>query len=566
VVEVRHGNALPAGGVDGDWVARIADRVVAAAERRGALDSIVCASGISPSGPIHLGNLREIMVPHLVADEIRRRGLPCRHILSWDDYDRLRKVPAGFPDSFAEHIGRPLSEVPDPCGDHESWSEHFKAPFRDALEQLAVEVEEISQSRQYTTGKYRDQILHAMTHRHAIYDVLAKYRTLGADPGDEDGLADVVAGTLERDRYFPYRPYCRICDRDTTHVRSFDEPTSEITYHCDAGHDDGFPLDAVDHGKLVWKVDWPMRWAYEGVIFEAGGVDHSSPGSSYTVGEELVRTVFGGEPPEYVQYSFVGTDGAAKMSGSAGKVLTPGDALSIIERPLVRWLYCREPRKAITISFNEKVTKVYDDWDRLEQRVRDGRATVNELAVHSRASSTASALLPTTPRVVPFQSLVSLVDITNADPDQLLRIVSEMIDGAPLRSLAEIQPRLDCAETWVAQYMSASQRTEVRSTPDVATLESLEPEQQESIALLLDGLEGHWTLQGLSDLVYGVPKLQLGLPVDSREQSPELKSAQRAFFALLYRLLVGRDTGPRLPTLLLSLGRARVEALLTRPG
>src|SRR3954463_10629731 len=110
-----------------DWVASVADTVIAEAAERGAA-TVVCASGISPSGPIHLGNLREIMVPHLVADEIRRRGLPCRHILSWDDYDRLRKVPAGVPESFSEHIGRPLSEVPDPCGEHASWAEHFKAP------------------------------------------------------------------------------------------------------------------------------------------------------------------------------------------------------------------------------------------------------------------------------------------------------------------------------------------------------------------------------------------------------------------------------------------------------
>jgi lysyl-tRNA synthetase, class I len=88
---------------------------------------------ISPSGPVHLGNLRELMIPHLIGDEVRRRGAPCRHILSWDDYDRLRQVPMGFRDSFAEHIGRPLSAVPDPCGRHPSWAEHFKEPLRDSL-------------------------------------------------------------------------------------------------------------------------------------------------------------------------------------------------------------------------------------------------------------------------------------------------------------------------------------------------------------------------------------------------------------------------------------------------
>jgi lysyl-tRNA synthetase class 1 len=170
-----------------DWVTRVADDVCAEAERRYPGEVITCASGISPSGPIHLGNLREVMVPHLVADEIARRGVRCRHILSWDDYDRLRKVPAGVPESFAEHIGCPLTAVPDPCGDHESWAAHFKAPFRAALSQLGVEIVEISQTQMYTSGAYDAQIALAMRRRARVDSVLAKYRTKpGGQPTAED--------------------------------------------------------------------------------------------------------------------------------------------------------------------------------------------------------------------------------------------------------------------------------------------------------------------------------------------------------------------------------------------
>src|SRR6478609_1757354 len=78
-----------------DWVSRFADDVIAESERRAAGKPVVVASGLSPSGPIHLGNLREVMTPHFVADEIRRRGIDCEHIISWDDFDRFRKVPFG---------------------------------------------------------------------------------------------------------------------------------------------------------------------------------------------------------------------------------------------------------------------------------------------------------------------------------------------------------------------------------------------------------------------------------------------------------------------------------------
>lgn len=118
-----------------------------------------------------------MMVPHLICDEIRRRALPARHILSWDDYDRLRKVPAGLPESLVEHIGRPLTAVPDPCGDHANWAEHYKAPFRVSLAELGVQVVEISQTEMYTSGRYDSQILTAMRHRADINAVLARYRT-----------------------------------------------------------------------------------------------------------------------------------------------------------------------------------------------------------------------------------------------------------------------------------------------------------------------------------------------------------------------------------------------------
>ena len=124
-----------------DWVSRFADDVIAESERRAPGKPVVVASGLSPSGPIHLGNLREVMTPHLVADEIRRRGYTVRHLISWDDYDRYRKVPHGVPgidESWAEHIGKPLTSVPAPAGSaYPNWAEHFKAAMAESLEQPA---------------------------------------------------------------------------------------------------------------------------------------------------------------------------------------------------------------------------------------------------------------------------------------------------------------------------------------------------------------------------------------------------------------------------------------------
>ncbi|MEU9983823.1 lysine--tRNA ligase [Streptomyces sp. NPDC050856] len=567
-----------------DWVSRFADEVIAESERRAPGKPVVVASGLSPSGPIHLGNLREVMTPHLVADEIRRRGHEVRHVISWDDYDRYRKVPAGVPgvdDSWAEHIGKPLTSVPAPAGsEHPNWAEHFKAAMVESLGELGVEFDGISQTEQYTSGVYREQILHAMRHRGTIDAILDRYRTKDKATGkprkqqqkpvDEaeleaaegSGAASEDDGSGGAGGYFPYKPYCGQCGKDLTTVTSYDDESTRMAYSCACGFSETVALSEFNRGKLVWKVDWPMRWAYEGVIFEPSGVDHSSPGSSFVVGGQIVREVFDGVQPIGPMYAFVGISGMAKMSSSKGGVPTPADALKIMEAPLLRWLYARrKPNQAFKIAFDQEIQRLYDEWDKLETKVADGSALPADAAAHSRAVRTAAGELPRTPRPLPYRTLASVADITAGHDEQTLRILSELDPANPLTSLDEVRPRLDRAENWISTQVPAEQRTIVRSEPDAELLGSLDEQGRESLRLLLEGLDSHWSLDGLTTLVYGVPKVMAGLEPEAKP-TPELKAAQRTFFALLYRLLVSRDTGPRLPTLLLAVGADRVRKLL----
>ena len=540
-----------------DWVARTAADVRAEAEHRQHGEAPTCASGISPSGPIHLGNLRELITPHLVADDIRRHGAACRHILSWDDYDRLRRVPAGLPADFAEHIGRPLTSVPDPHGCHQNFAGHFKAPFRESLARLGVRVTEISQTRMYTSGAYTAQIITAMRRRGDIEAVLTRYRTRRAAEPDE---AEQQAG--RQAEYYPFRPYCASCLRDDTTVTFFDDQTTETCYTCACGTAVGPVPIAQVAGKLAWKVDWPMRWAYERVTFEPAGADHASPGSSFDVGAQLVTKIFGGQMPLHFGYSFVGTTGRAKLSGSAGAAPTPADALEIFEAPLLRWLYVRRrPEQSITLAFDQEVGRVYDEWDKLSSRAADGTADAPSRLIFARASGTADGPLAATPRPVPFRTLASVADITAGDQAQMLRILRDITTPDPISSLDDVRPRLDCARAWVAFYVAPQERTQVRDRPDTARLAELTGAERDAIWLLVDRMAGDWSVDGLTTLLYGIPKLQRGLPL-AAPPTPELKVSQRAWFALLYELLVGKDTGPRLPTLLLALGRDRVRALL----
>jgi lysyl-tRNA synthetase class 1 len=261
-------------------------------------------------------------------------------------------------------------------------------------------------------------------------------------------------------------------------------------------------------------------------------------------------------------YAFVGTSGMAKMSSSRGAVPTPADALGIMEEPVLRWLYARRrPQQSFNVAFDQEIQRLYDEWDAVARKVADGTASALDASSYDRAVRTAAADLPRTPRPLPYRTLASVADITTGDSDQMLRILSDTDPGRPLSSLDELEPRLDRARCWAITQLPSEQRTRLASEPDRSALAGLSPAQRRSLDLLLAGLAEHWSLEGLSRLVYAVPKLQAGLSADA-PATPELKAAQRTFFALVYRLMIGRETGPRLPTLLLAAGQERIRELL----
>ncbi|MBJ7356976.1 lysine--tRNA ligase [Nocardioides sp.] len=545
-----------------DWVTRAADDAVRHAGE--GAEIVTVSSGASPSGRVHLGNLREFLTVHFVAEELRRRGVNTRHLHVWDDFDRFRKVPVGVDPSWSDHIGRPLSAVPDPEGCHDSWAEHFKAPLRDALHAMGVDMEEISQTERYRAGHYRDPVLTAVRERHRIESVLAKHRTKAVEleSADDDDTADTAAGDLAR---FPYKPYCRDCGRDTVTLTSYDEETTDLGYTCDVtGYQGVTNLTTDFEGKLVWKVDWPMRWAVEHVDFEPAGMDHATPGSSFTVGHELVESIYGMPRPAWFGYGFVGFAGVQKMSSSAGGAPTAEDALRILEAPILRWLYVRRnPRQAFNIDFGAEVVRLYDEWDALGRKAQDPAKRDAQVLAYERATSTSTAgVLPTAPVVVPFRLLSSVADVTAGSAEQISRIVEHA--GHPHGSVADLQPRLDKAMAWTSEFVPESDRTTVRDAPDTETLAALGPQQREWIGLLLQHLPDEPDLEPLTAVVYGVPKLARGMALDDKP-TDEVKADQKEFFALLYQLLVDAERGPRLPTLILALGSERVRDLLTLP-
>ncbi len=542
------------------WIQRTADSAIEHAHRAG-VKTIVCASGVSPSGPIHLGNLREVMTAHFVAEEIKARGLDAVHVHSWDDYDRFRKVPVGLDESLAEHVGRPLSAVPDPYGERDSYASHFIAEFSGALDKLGVKMREVRQSEQYPHGAYNAAIRQAMDRRGEVFDILARFQTEGLHGKP---LAE------RRAAYYPFKPYCQACGKDYTTVTGYEGGV--IAYRCRCGHageitlTDGAPIS----GKLVWKVDWPMRWVHEHVDFEPAGEDHHAPSSSYASGSVLVRDIFGGTAPHSFAYAFVGlAGGSSKMSGSAGGAAIPATALDVLEPAMLRWLYVRRtPSQSFTIDLSPRaVQRLYDEWDQFGERAKSPEASPAETHLREVCVQTSAGRVDHSRRAVSFRLLSSAADITQANTEQIDRLVRQHLeDAGTLPSgtalIEELEPRLTCAINYATRLLPPEERTTIRAEFNDKAWRELDDQIQKGVRMLDERMEGAWGLEGLTRVVYAIPKVLSGLPEDA-PPSPELKKAQRTFFAALYRLLCSSDTGPRLPTLLLSIGPQRAHRLLS---
>lgn len=547
-------------GAGRSWIEQTADAVERyVREKKGAGSRIICASGISPSGPVHLGNLREAITVHLVCEELKLRGWQTEHIHSWDDFDRFRKVPVGLPPSFAEHIGKPLCDIPDPYGADPSYSYRFRQEFEQALADLGIQPRTIVQSEAYRKGVYTAEIIRAIERRYTIFDILSEYQT------SERSEKDVGE---RREEYYPIRVYCETCGKDDTQVKGFEPDNAVVRYECqNCKGAFAFSLFEKVPCKLVWKADWPMRWSYERVDFEPAGEDHAAPGSSYMVGKRIIREVYGDDAPYFIPYAFVGMAGRSKMSSSAGTTATPRAALDILEPPIVRWLYARKnPMQKFNIDFGQEVLRLYDEWDAFETKITSGNASHTDRKIYDCCVKTSLGAVNKSKIPVSFRLLSSAADITQGNAEQILRIAADQagFTGNLSSFNAAAEPRLTCAVNWATRYLPEDERTHIREGFSAAAYASLDEASKKGLEILSQKLDENWTLENLTQLIYRIPKELSNLSLDT-EPTNELKQAQRQFFKAIYGLICGSETGPRIPTLFLSLGQRKVKELLS-PG
>ena len=522
------------------WSEEIAKKII---ERNPNKAEYVCAAGISPSGSVHIGNFRDVATSYFVVRALRKMGKKARLLFSWDEFDRLRKVPVNvskITQDFDKYIGYPYVDVPNPFGgDSDNYAKYFEEEFMSSISKFGIDMDYRYQGDMYRSGKYVKHILHALKKRHEIFDIIDSHRT-----------QDAVEG--ERENYYPVSIYCPECKRDTTKILSLSDDCTTATYECKCGHTGTFDFTKDFNCKLAWKIDWPMRWLYEGVDFEPGGKDHASLNGSYDTAKDISKKIFGYNAPIFQGYEFIGIKGmTGKMSGSSGLNLTPETLLKLYQPEIILWLYSKtEPLKAFDFCFDDGILRQYFEFDKMLTDVRHG--TANELVQSIMEYCSVDGNVIDT---VPMGLLVQLGSVVNFNEEMLETVFKKI--GTPY-TREEFAERLNRAKFWLEQC-APDQVNRLRKTRNFEVYNTLSDDEKKEIELLHSYLaKGGYTLDELNAELYAIPKKVFGEDL----QDKELKAIQGAFFKNVYKLLIDRERGPRLYLFLFAVDRDSYVGLL----
>jgi len=530
------------------WADHAAARTIAAHPNA---DTITVAAGITPSGVVHVGNFREVITVDLVARALGERGVKTRFIYSWDDFDVFRKVPADMPkqELLAENLGRSIADVPDPYGEHESYAAHHVAAFERSIEPLGIDCEFIRQHARYRSGSYANGIQRALRHKDTIRQILNRART-------EHGARSLLA-----DDWLPISAFCGQCGRDEVDLAWDGE--WKVSYRCRlCEHEASVDLREGGDVKLPWRVDWPMRWDREKVCFEPGGKDHSSAGGSYDTAKRIVADVYGWRAPQYVGYDFVSIKGrGGKISSSSGGVVTVADCLEIYEPQVLRWLFASyRPNTEFQISFDLDVIKIYEDYDRavrLAREAEDGGRKDRKRRVARRTLELASIpygrIEPGSapPRQPGFRHLSIVLQIFDGDLEAARGHYEAAGELETEQERGLFTTRARCVWTWIEKYAPDDFCYRIREQP---VTRELDADQRTVLGRLVSFLEQE-PAPDEPQLAAHLKTLCEGTSLDLKKLSP-----------LLYDLLIARDHGPRLSTLLFAMGPARALPLLRGHG
>ena len=529
---------------------------------------ITLATGKTPSGFIHLGILREI----IICDSIRRifeeRGSNVRFFLFFDSLDAAKRFPEYIDQEFQnKHLGKPFSYIPCPFQDCqcESYAHHFGNNLLSTFPDFGIKTEIIWTHELYETKEMQNKIKIALDHTEKIKETIRKY--IMPTLNDEK-----KAKFIEMQKsWMPVMVVCEKCDKiqhleeDGTikpnRVIKYLGDEQKVTYSCNSCGYTGEISLYSGRLKLNWRVDWPAKWALYKTTCEPAGKDHSVKGGAYDTGLELCKELYNFIGPIKVPYEWLRL-GDRDMKTSKGIVFAPKKYLEIADPEVFRTIILRtNPLKHISFRI-EEIPQYYDFYERMEEKyfseVKGGESGNNELQyifpltqIHEIPNERSIRL--------PFKLLIFLSQVQNilsieklyekAKEASLSENFEESITMAQFKKLIRQTTNwLNTVKEAIETEKNNKVKNEILRKINIFTipeevndniLSSLTDTQKEGIKLLRNYIskEEHLDSDMIQNRIFTIANDDLKLP-------------PRKMFEVIYQVILGKKSGPRLGSFL----------------
>jgi len=510
-------------------------RKIVARLKRAPKDEVIFETGYGPSGLPHIGTFGEVarttMVRHafrvLTDDKVKTRLIAFS-----DDMDGLRKVPDNVPNKelLSQHLGKPLTQVPDPFGTHPSFGQHNNARLRAFLDAFGFEYEFMSATDCYTSGRFDATLL----------KVLERFEKVMA----------IMLPSLREERAQTYSPFLPI-DPETgivlqVPVIAHDAKAGTITYeHPDTKAAVTTPVTG-GRCKLQWKPDWAMRWVALGIDYEMAGKDLID---SVKLSSEIAKAL-GGRAPEGFNYELFLDEKGQKISKSKGNGLTIEEWLRYASPESLSLFMYREPKAAKRLYFDviprhvDEYQQFLDGYQRQDQKQR-----LSNPVWHIHSGNPPKPEIP-----IAFSMLLTLVSSSNAEnAETLWGFIQRYRPGVT----PQTHPKLDALVGYAIHYYRDFVLPEKKYR---------EPTETERAALMdlrdaLSQLAADSSAEAIQDVVYEIGRRDPFL--DHKKAAKDGKpGVSLDWFNMLYQVLLGQEKGPRFGSFVAVYGLANTVEMI----
>ncbi len=473
----------------------------------------------TPSGKIHVGALRGVIIHDVVFKALKEKGLKAEFCYGFDDLDPMDSFPVYLPGKFKKYMGVPLCNIPSPRAGAKSFAQYYANEFQKVFEKLGCEPKILWTSGLYKSGKLNKAIKIALENADKIREIYLK-----------------VSGSKKPQDWYPFQVICPKCGKIGT-TRVFDFKNERVEFICEESLVDwakgcgykGKISPYNGNGKLPYKVDWPAKWFVLKTDFEGAGKDLYTKGGLREVAEAVAREVYKIEPPVGVRYEFFLISGK-KMASSKGVGVSALEIAKILPAELVRFLMVKIPVQR-PIDFNpegETIPRLYDFYDEaaeaedLTQVFKYSQVEKPQKAYHMR-----------------FSKVAYLLQMPNVD----LKEKAAQEKGSKLTpaDLEDLEQRKEYAEKWLATHAPEHYKFEVKDKmPEEAR--DLKQRQREFLAEILKLVESKdWKGEDLHTKIH---EIRQKMDLDPRKA-----------FSAIYLIFIGKDSGPQAGWFLTSLDR-----------